>query len=129
MSDWNGIGVVASLLGALVGVIAAGFAVFEYRKRVKTEQLTKAILRHLAGDLRVVFSNANWVDNHFRRIAHLFAEEQPYLKEIKNRVVDGSRDAAACSRQLAIAHYHTDDVKAAHQSKAVGSPGEIIEQK
>jgi hypothetical protein len=23
----------------------------------------------------------------------------------------------------------TDDVKAAHQSKAVGSPGEIIEQK
>jgi hypothetical protein len=100
------------------------------------ETVVRNILRRLAGEVRVVFSNANWADMHFRNIGYLLAEETADLTMVRKRVLDGARDAAACARQLGLAHsqirgiqqalfedseeilpeIQSDDVKAAHQA-------------
>lgn len=128
-------------IGLLIGIIGLIFAFYEHRQRTKVENVLRDILRRLAGEVRVVFSNANWADTHFRNIGHLFAEATPDLTVIRRRVLDGARDAAACARQLGLTHsqirgiqkalfndseetlpeIQSDDVKAAHFQSVTGN--------
>ena len=116
------------------------------------ETVVRDTLRRLAGEIRVVFSNATWADDHFRAIGHKFVEATPDLMAIKRNAVDGARDSAACARQLALVHskirgiQHSlfkdseetlpeilaDDVKAAYrkvdESEAVEHPQALPEK-
>lgn len=132
----------ANWIGVAITCIALVFAIYERWQRTRMETIVRNTLRGLAGSVRVVFSNANWTDLHFRTIGHLFTEDPPNLGTIRKRVVDGARDAAACARQLSLAHQQirtiqkslfndseetlpeimADDVKAAQQSVAPSLP-------
>jgi hypothetical protein len=95
MADW---------IAVLIGLAGLGFAYYEHQKRTKVETVVRNALRRLAGDVKVVFSNANWSDVHFRNIGYMFIEDPPNLTNIRRQVVDGPRDAAACARQLGLIH-------------------------
>jgi len=94
----------ANWIGVAIGFIALLFAVYEYRQRTKVERIVRNLLRGVAGSVRVVYANANWADIHFRNIGYMFVEDPPDLSNIRKQVVDGARDAAACARQLGLAH-------------------------
>ena len=128
----------------VVGIIGLIFAVYEHWQRTKVEHILRDTLRRLAGVVRVVFSNANWADTHFRNIGSLLTDATPDLTSIRKRVLDGARDSASCARQLSILHSHirgiqmalfkdaeetlpeiqSDDVKAAHSLSMGRSVGE-----
>jgi hypothetical protein len=127
-------------IGPVIAAISLAFAYIQYRQRIRVQTVVRDTLRRLAGEVNVVFSNAEWADLHFRKIGHLFADEAtPNLAAIKGQVVDGARDAAACVRQLTLVHMNirgiqqslfkndseetipeleADDVKAAAHRKA-----------
>jgi uncharacterized membrane-anchored protein YhcB (DUF1043 family) len=102
MANW--IGAVVGIIGVVITCIALRFAIDERRQRIKVETVVRNTLRRLAGDIKVVFENANWAELHFRNSGNLFAEDTPDLAKIKRQVVDGSRDATACARQLSLIH-------------------------
>ena len=91
-------------IGIAIGIIGIAFAVYERRERAKVEAVVKDTLRRLAGEMRVMFSNANWADIHLRNIGFIYLEAEPDLKRIRREAFDGARDAAACARQLGLAH-------------------------
>jgi hypothetical protein len=91
-------------VGVAIGFIALLFAVYEYRRRTRVETIVRNTLRRLAGEVRVVYSNAKWADQHLRVIGHQFAENTPDLTKIRHQAVDGGRDAAVCARQVALVH-------------------------
>jgi len=68
------------------------------------EAVVRDTLQRLAGEMRVVFSNGNWTNQHLRTVGHLFIEENLDLVKIRHEVFDAARDAAACARQLALEH-------------------------
>jgi|SRR6185437_10093883 len=94
----------ANWIGVVIGVVSILFALNERRERTKAEHVVRDTLRRLAGEVKVVFSNANWADIHFRKIGYLLAEPTLDLNGIRRQVLDGARDAAACARQLGLAH-------------------------
>jgi hypothetical protein len=94
----------ANWIGVVIGILGLLFAVYERLQRVKVETIIRDTLRRLAGEVKVVFSNANWADTHLRNIGYLFAEASPDLGRIRTEAFDGARDAAACARQLGLAH-------------------------
>jgi hypothetical protein len=93
-----------SWVGPVIGILGLAFAVYQYRQRARVESVVKDTLRRLAGVMRVVHPNANWVDSHLRIVGHLFAEASPDLTRIRRETFDAARDATACSRQLVLAH-------------------------
>lgn len=80
------------------------FAIYERRQRTKVETVVRNTLRRLAGDIKVVYSDAHWAETHFRAIGYLFTDANPDLTVVRRRVLDGARDSAACSRLLANIH-------------------------
>jgi len=94
----------ASWIGVFVGIVGVLFAIYERWQRTRVETIVRNLLRGVAGSVRVVFANANWADIHFRNIGYMFVEEPPNITNIRKQVVDGARDAAACARQLGLAH-------------------------
>src|ERR1700726_1492920 len=102
MADW---------IGMVLAVAGLAFAFYEYRKRTRVETITKNMLRRLAGEMRVIFANANWTDGHLRKIGHLFAQPQPNMTDIRAHAHDAARDAAACARQLGLAHSHIKNIQ------------------
>jgi hypothetical protein len=133
----------ANWISVAIGVIGILFGVYERRQRTKVQNIGRDILRRLAGEVKVVFSNANWADMHYRNIGYLFAQPAPDLVKIRTEAFDGARDAAACARQLGLTHsqirgiqgtlfndaeetlpeIQADDVKAARlQNKSDGTP-------
>jgi hypothetical protein len=103
MGSWIG-AVLQFLNNEKIAFIALLFAVYENRKRARVEKIVRNLLRGVAGSVRVVYANANWTDIHFRNLGYLFVEDPPNLTNIRKQVVDGARDAAACARQLGLAH-------------------------
>jgi hypothetical protein len=95
MADW---------IGVLVGITGLGFALYEHRQRTRVEDIVRDTLRRLAGDVEVIYSNAYWADLHFRNIGYRLTEREADVMAIKKEVLDGARDAAACARQLGLAH-------------------------
>ena len=95
---------IANWIGIIITIISTAFAVYEYRQRVRVESVVRDTLQRLAGEMRVVFSNAKWTNDHLRTVGHLFNESSPDLTKIKNEVFDAARDAASCARQLALEH-------------------------
>jgi hypothetical protein len=91
-------------IGVAISVISLLFAVYEWRQRSKTESVMRDMLRRLAGDVRVVYSNAHWADVHCRSIAKSLTEPNTNLKLITQEAVDGARDSTACARQLGLVH-------------------------
>ena len=91
-------------IGAIIGAIGLAFAYYQYQKRAKLESVVQDALRRLAGDMRVLFSNASWADLHFRKIGYMLTQANPDLIPIKQEALDGARDSAACARQLTLAH-------------------------
>jgi hypothetical protein len=73
----------ANWIGVVIGIIGLGFAAYEYYQRTRVEAVVKDTLRRLAGEMRVVFSNANWADVHLRNIGFLYLEAEPDLKRIR----------------------------------------------
>jgi hypothetical protein len=102
MPDW--LNSVVNWAGAIIGMIGLVFAVQQYRERTRVEAVIKDTLRRLAGEIKVVYSNAHWAELHSRNIGFIFAEENPDLKQIKLEAFDCARDTAACARQLGLAH-------------------------
>lgn len=96
--------VALGIIGIVIGVTGLGFAYYEYRQRTRVETIVRDLLRGVAGSVRVVFANANWADIHFRNLGYMFVDDPPNLTNIRKQVVDGARDAAACARQLGLAH-------------------------
>jgi len=94
----------ASWIGVVIGLAGLAFALYERSQRKNVENIVRDILRRLAGEVKVVFSNADWADKHFRRIAYLFTEATPDLAAIRRGVVDGARDSASCARQFGLIH-------------------------
>lgn len=136
MATWIG------ALGVLIGILGLALAYYQHRQRTRVEKVVRDILRRLAGEVKVVFSNANWADTHFRSIGYLLADGTPDdLSIIRKRVLDGARDSAACARQLSLTHsqirgiqqalfndseeilpeIQTDDVKAASLTRGEGT--------
>ena len=104
MANWIS-AVLHFLSNEKIASIALVFAVYEYQKRARVETVVRNTLRRLAGDIKVVYSDANWAETHFRAIGYLFTEETtPDLTVIRKRVLDGARDSTACSRLLANIH-------------------------
>lgn len=95
---------IATWLGTIVGVISIAFGIYERRQRIRVESVVRDTLRRLAGEMRVVHSNAKWVDSHLRKVGHSFAGPNPDLDRIKVATFDAARDAAACARQLGLVH-------------------------
>jgi hypothetical protein len=91
-------------IGPVIGFIGLVFAVYQYYQRTRVESVVRDTLRRLAGEIRVVFSNANWADLHFRNIGRSFIEADLNLIRIRQEALDGARDAAACARQLGLVH-------------------------
>jgi hypothetical protein len=97
-ANWIGIA------GLVLGVAGLLFAFYQHRQRIKMESVVRDTLQRLAGDMRVIFSNANWANQHLRRVGHLFIEPSPVLNAIEKETFDAARDAAACARQLSLMH-------------------------
>jgi len=95
---------IVNWLGVVIGILGIGFAFYERRQRTKMESVVGDTLRRLAGDIRVIFSNANWTNQHLRTVGHLFAEANPDFTRIRRETFDAARDAASCARQLGLAH-------------------------
>jgi hypothetical protein len=95
---------VIGIISVVITCVALGFAIYERQERTKVETVVRNTLRRLAGDIKVVYQDANWAENHFRRIGYLFTEATPDLTDIRKKVLDGARDSAACSRLLAVIH-------------------------
>jgi hypothetical protein len=87
-----------------IAFVALLFAIYERRERTRVETIVRNTLRRLAGDIKVVYQNAHWSESHVRTTANLFAEDTADLAKIKKQVAEGSRDAAACERQLSLVH-------------------------
>lgn len=121
MANW--IGVVVGIIGVVITCIALGFAIYEHQQRTRVETVVRNTLRRLAGEVRVVFSNANWADLHLRTIGHQFAENTPDITKIRHQAVDGARDAAVCARQLALVH---SQIRGIQQSLFNDSEEEIL---
>ena len=49
---------IVNLLSMLIGVLGLGFAFYQHRQRTRMESVVKDTLRRLAGDIRVIYSNA-----------------------------------------------------------------------
>jgi hypothetical protein len=95
---------ISNWIGVVVGVVGLGFAFYQHRQRIKMELVVRDTLQRLAGEIRVIFSNANWANQHLRRVGHLFIEPNPALSAIEKETFDAARDATACARQLSIMH-------------------------
>jgi hypothetical protein len=95
---------IGTWLGVIVGVISIAFAIYERSQRIRVESVVRNTLRRLAGEMRVVYSNATWVDTHLRNVGHQFATATPDLNKVKLETFDAARDATACTRQLALVH-------------------------
>jgi hypothetical protein len=95
---------IAKWIGPVFGFLGLLFAVYQYRQRARMESVVRDTLQRLAGEMRVVFSNANWTNQHLRNAGHLFIEGNLDLTKIKHEVFDAARDAASCARQLALEH-------------------------
>ena len=91
---------IVNWLGVVIGILGIGFAFYERRQRTKMESVVGDTLRRLAGDIRVIFSNANWTDQHLRTVGHLFAEANPDFTRIRRETFDAARDAASCARTI-----------------------------
>jgi len=102
MANWIGVGV--GIIGVVITCIALRFAIDERRQRTKVETVVRNNLRRLAGEVKVVYQNANWSESHVRTSANLFAEDTPDLAKIRKQVAEGARDATACARQLSLVH-------------------------
>jgi hypothetical protein len=96
--------VIVNVLGILVGLLGLGYAVYEHSQRTKMESVVRDTPRRLAGDMWVIFSNANRVNQHLRNVGHMYIEAEPNLTKIKREIFDAARDAASCARQLSLAH-------------------------
>src|ERR1035438_1701445 len=94
----------ANWIGVIIGIVSVAFAIYEGLQRARMEAVVRDTLQRLAGEMRVVFSNANWTNQHLRNVGHLFIEEKLDLIKIRHEVFDAARDAAACARQLALEH-------------------------
>jgi len=95
---------IANWVSILIGAIGLVFAAYEYRQRTKMESVVRDALRRLAGEMRVIYSNASWTNQHLRTVGHLFTQANPTLDTIRRETFDAARDAAACARQLSLAH-------------------------
>lgn len=95
---------IVNWIGIVIGVLGLAFAAYQHSQRARVESVVRDTLRRLAGEMRVVFSNANWADLHFRNIGFMYLEAEPDLKRIRREALDGARDAPACTRQLALVH-------------------------
>lgn len=95
---------IGTWIGVVFGAISIAFGFYERSQRIRVESVVRNTLRRLAGEMRVVYSNATWVDSHLRNVGHLFAAATPDLIKIKVETFDAARDATACTRQLALVH-------------------------
>jgi hypothetical protein len=95
---------IGTWIGVIIGVISIAFALYERSQRIRVESVVKDTLRRLAGEMRVIYSNANWTNLHLRNVGHSFAGDNPDLNRIKMETFDAARDAASCARQLSLAH-------------------------
>ena len=91
-------------IGNVLTLLGLAFALYERRQRTKMESVVRETLRRLAGEMRVMFSNANWTNQHLRRVGHLFNEADPNLNVIRQETFDAARDAATCARQVSFMH-------------------------
>src|ERR1700733_13277418 len=91
-------------IGVVIGVAGLFFAIYEWRQREKLESVVRDMLRRLAGDIRVIHSNAHWTDSHLRNIGHTFSDAEPDFHRIRRESFDAARDATACARQLGLVH-------------------------
>lgn len=96
----------ATGISTIVGILGFVFAVYQHRQRTEVESVIKDTLRRLAGLMRVVHSNANWIDIHLRNVGYTFIEANPNFNLIKAETFDAARDATACARQLGLVHSH-----------------------
>lgn len=101
----------ANWIGAVISLASLVFAIYERAQRKKVEAIIRDTLQRLAGEVSVVYSNANWTDIHLRNIVKFFTLDAPDLAAIKVQAADGARDAAACSRQLSMVHSHIRGVQ------------------
>jgi hypothetical protein len=99
---------IATWIGGIFGIMSLAFAVYEHRQRTRLESVVRDTLRRLAGEMRVLYSNAEWADIHLRHVGYLFTEASPDLNQIKikRETFDAARDATACARQLGLVHSH-----------------------
>jgi hypothetical protein len=96
--------VIVNLIGIGIGLLGFAFAIYERFQRVRVESIVRDTLRRLAGDMRVVFVNANWTNHHLRSVGHLFIQADLDLNKIRAETFDAARDAASCARQLGLEH-------------------------
>jgi hypothetical protein len=94
----------ATWIGIIIGVISVAFALYERRQRTRVESVVRDTLRRLAGEMRVIYSNAEWTNLHLRNVGHSFNGANPDLDRIKLETFDAARDATACVRQLGLVH-------------------------
>jgi len=84
MANW--IGVAIGVIGVVITCVALRFAIDERRQRIKVETVVRNTLRRLAGEVKVVYQNANWAEVHFRVSGNSFAEDTPDLIKIRKQV-------------------------------------------
>jgi len=108
MAEWGALG---TWIGVAIGIIGLVFALYERHERAKIETAIREHLRRLAGNISVMYSNANWSDIHYRHIGSGLSEDIPNLVIIKKEAFDGARDAASCKRQLWILHSHLQGIQ------------------
>lgn len=102
MVEW--VSFCVGVIGLVIGVAGLVQAHNQSKARARVETVTRDTLRRLAGDIRVIYSNARWADIHSRKIGYLFTEENPDAKQIKTEALDCARDTAACARLLGFVH-------------------------
>lgn len=95
------------LISVISFVIAVGMAVYTVatnRDRKKWENLSKAMLRNLAGTMELVRTNPRWADGNFKKILKIavkLADEVP-REEICIAALAGARDVTAAERMLRV---------------------------
>ena len=99
------IDMIVNWLGVVIGILGIGFAFYECRQRTKMESVVVDTLRRLAGDIRVIFSNANWTDQHLRTVGHLSLKPIRILLETDEKhLTVKTGDADSCQERLGLTY-------------------------
>ena len=89
-------------LGVALGIAGIVYAYSTNREKARLENLVKAELRGLAGNIRSIRCNPGWADQHFSSIQEraLKLERNEDVEQILKHTQQGARDATAAERLI-----------------------------
>ena len=93
-----------SILGVLIGLGGWVYAYYANRVKASRDNLVRAGLARLAGNIAYVHSNPVWADSHFAQVRELALqlEMTDEVKEILRHTHDGARDSCVGDRAMRV---------------------------